>query len=398
MNQNINNFINKEAISIEDLKARIAEAEAEKASITKQLAELKDVAKPKKAKAKKILTPQYDFLDAESKSNIEALSNWEVKNEFRDLSTADVIAIDTETYDPDLTKFGSGWARGTGFLLGVSVAGLWGDEIWSNYYPLNHPRTENFNTEDIIEYVTKSLSSSKVKVFANAEYDMGWLNRYGVPLSAFLETGPVDDVLAMATLVDETWLSHSLDNVGAFYCHEHKDESLLYDPRVQNAYGLSTPKSEMYKLPAKFVGPYAEQDAVLTLKCYQVLKKLIAAHPLTGKSLEKVYNLECRLIPMLFEMHKRGVKVDLDRAEQVKRDLKAETDKLSNRLYEISGMPNINVMSGDDLGAACDILNIDYPCTLKTNKPSFKASFLENHDSEFLRTVRSIRKMKKVEI
>ena len=399
MNANIDNFINKEAISIDEIKAQIAAAEAEEKELKAKLKALKGEKPAKERKsndAKLYGTPQWDFLDLDAKSTIDSLSNWEIKDEFRDLSTADAIAIDTETFDPDLMISGSSWARGTGHMLGVSVAAIWGDEIWSNYYPINHPDTQNFDTEKIIDYVAKSLSSSKVKVFANAEYDIGWLNRYGVPLSAFLNTGPVDDVLAMAVLIDETWLSHSLDNVGDFYCGERKDESLLFDQRVRSAYGLIKPKSELYKLPAKFVAPYAEQDAVLTLKCYFKLKGLIEKHPVTGKSVEKVYDVERRLIPMLFEMHKRGVKVDLDRAEQVKRDLKAETEKLSKHLYSLSGM-NVNPMSGDDLGAACDALGISYPRTLKTNKPSFTANFLENHESEFLRTVRMVRKIGKVQ-
>ena len=48
----------------------------------------------------------------------------------------------------------------------------------------------------------------------------------------------------------------------------------LYLLKQQKAYGLN-PKSEMYKLPAKYVGPYGEQDAELTLKLWQVFKELI---------------------------------------------------------------------------------------------------------------------------
>lgn len=397
MNTNLNNFIDSEAKTVDEIRAQLAAIDIANAELAAKIKEIKGE-KPKKSSgdAKLYATPQYDFLDAESKSSIDSLSTWEINDEFRDLSTADVIAIDTETYDPDLRTAGSGWARGTGYILGVSVAAAWGEDIWSNYYPLSHPDTQNFDTEKVMQYVTESLTSNKVKIFANAEYDMGWLNRYGVPLSAFLHTGPLDDVLAMAVLVDETWMSHSLDKVGSFYCDEHKDESMLFDPRVRSAYGLIKPKSDMYKLPAKFVGPYAEQDAVLNIKCYWKLKKLIEAHPVTGKSLEEVYDLERRLIPMLFETHKRGVRVDLERAEQVKSDLKLEVTKLEEQLYNLSGM-RVNVMSGDDLGAACDKLNISYPRTSKTNKPSFTAPFLEGHESEFLRTVRSVRKINKVQ-
>lgn len=402
MQNNIDKFIANEAKSVEEIKAELEKTKAEEAELKAQIAALKaskkSTANPKPIKEAKLYSrPTYDYLDAEAKSHLDSLSNWEVKDEWRDVSTADMIAIDTETYDPDLQSAGSSWARGTGHLLGVSITAVWGDEIWSNYYPINHPYTNNFDTEKVIAYITKCLTSCKgPRVFANAEYDIGWLNRYGVPLAAFVENGPIDDVLAMAVLVDETWLSHSLENVASYYCGLHKDEELLYNAQVRSAYGIQNPKSDMWKLPAKFVGPYAEQDTVVTIKAYKALVPLIDAHPLTGKSLWKVYDVERRLIPMLFEIHKRGVKVDMARAEQVKSQLKEEQNKLKKYLNDMAGF-EVNVLSGDDLGRACDNLGIEYPRTAKTNKPSFVADFLENHESEFLQTVRQIRKMAKVE-
>ena len=338
----------------------------------------------------------WDTLDVEAKSAIEMKMNWHIKDEWRDVSNADKIAIDTETYDPDLQAAGAGWARKSGHLCGVSIAAKFGDEIWSNYYPINHPNTNNWPKDKVIDYITDCFKKAKVRVFANAEYDMGWLNRYGVPLSAMIANGPIDDVLAKAVLVDETWLSHSLDNVGAFYVGERKDEELLKDHQVRSTYGIQDIKKDLWKLPAGFVGAYAEQDAVLTLKADDALDPHIAHHPLTGKSLEKVYDLERRLIPMLFEMHKRGVKIDVNRAEQVKVELEQKKQELQNKINEMGGL-KININSGDDIGAACDNLGISYPRTARTNKPSFTADFLDNSENEFLLMIREARKIGKVQ-
>lgn len=338
----------------------------------------------------------WDTLDTEAKSAIEMKMNWHIKDEWRDVSNADKIAIDTETYDPDLQAAGAGWARKSGHLCGVSIAAKFGDEIWSNYYPINHPNTNNWPKDKVIDYITDCFKKAKVRVFANAEYDMGWLNRYGVPLSAMIANGPIDDVLAKAVLVDETWLSHSLDNVGAFYVGERKNEELLKDHQVRSTYGIQDIKKDLWKLPAGFVGAYAEQDAVLTLKADDALDPYIAHHPLTGKSLEKVYDLERRLIPMLFEMHKRGVKIDVNRAEQVKVELEQKKQELQNKINEMGGL-KININSGDDIGAACDNLGISYPRTARTNKPSFTADFLDNSENEFLLMIREARKIGKVQ-
>lgn len=341
-------------------------------------------------------TAQWSELDSEARSCLEGKMNWHIKDEWRDVSNADKIAIDTETYDPDLQAAGAGWARKSGHLCGVSIAAKFGDEIWSNYYPINHPETANWPTEKVIGYITECFKKAKKRIFANAEYDMGWLNRYGVPLEAMLANGPIDDVLAKAVLVDETWLSHSLDNVGAYYVGERKDEELLKDHQVRSAYGIQDIKKDLWKLPAGFVGAYAEQDAVLTLKADDALDPLIEHHPLTGKSLEKVYDLERRLIPMLFEIHKRGVKIDVNRAEQVKVELEKKKEEIQNKINEMGGL-KININSGDDIGLACDRLGIAYPRTARTNKPSFTADFLDNSENEFLLMIREARKIGKVQ-
>lgn len=399
MNININNFIEKEAKTIDEIKASTQAALDKAAKVEAELKALKAARGIKDTPATKQISTAslFKVIDAEAKSHVEGLANWFLKDEWRDVSTADMIAIDTETYDPDLKAAGSGWARGTGYLLGVSITAVWGNEIWSNYFPVQHPDTQNYPTEKVIQYIKECLYKCKgPRIFANAEYDIGWLNRYGVPLEAFLANGPIDDVLAMAVLVDETWLSHSLENVASYYCNMHKDESILRDPQLLSYYQIKDPKSEMYKLPARFVGSYAEQDTLVTLHAYKTLLPLINAHPLTGKSLERVYDVERRLIPMLFEIHKRGVKVDVQRAEQIKVEIGQQREEMLKRLEHFAGF-RVNPLSGDDLGKACDNLGIEYPVSAKLRKPSFTASFLENHDSEFLQTVRQIRKLSKIE-
>ena len=77
----------------------------------------------------------------------------------------------------------------------------------------------------------------------------------------------------------------------------------------------------MWKLPAKYVGLYAEQDAGLTLKLWQLFKDL-----LKSENVEKIYELETGLIPILLNMRYKGVPVDLDVAERVGKQLKKEEE------------------------------------------------------------------------
>ena len=70
-------------------------------------------------------------------------------------------------------------------------------------------------------------------------------------------------------------------------------------------YGVN-PKSEMWKLPPMYVGPYAEQDAAVTLKLWKVLQRKIIKEDLTD-----IFNLASDLFHVLFAMKKKKTKYDV---------------------------------------------------------------------------------------
>ena len=116
--------------------------------------------------------------------------------------------------------------------------------------------------------------------------------------------------------MDEHRRRYSLDSLGEDYCKDRKDETLLTE--AASAWGID-PKAEMYMLPSKFVGEYAEQDAVLTLKLWDKLQKSLEI-----ENLQPIYDLESSLIPLLVEMRWKGVRVDTDKAEQSVLSLKEQ--------------------------------------------------------------------------
>ena len=81
--------------------------------------------------------------------------------------------------------------------------------------------------------------------------------------------------------------------------------------------GESDPKSEMYKLPSMHVGAYAERDAEVTLGLWQEMKKEII-----NQDLEDIFDLESDLFPCLVDMRFKGVRVDVERAHNMKKEFK----------------------------------------------------------------------------
>ena len=109
-----------------------------------------------------------------------------------------------------------------------------------------------------------------------------------------------------ASLVDENRFRYDLNGLSRDYLGKGKDESVLQE--TAKSWGVD-PKAEMYKLPAMYVGAYAERDAQLTLELWQELKKEIL-----HQDIEDIFNMETKLFPVLVDMRFLGVRVDADRA------------------------------------------------------------------------------------
>ena len=304
-------------------------------------------------------------------------SSWAVPDVFPQFSETETLAIDLETYDPYLMACGPGWATGRGHVVGIGVA----VKDWKGYFPIRHEGGGNLDETVVLRWLTNLLSSEKREViFHNALYDVGWLRREGIDVK-----GKIQDTIIAAPLLDENRFSYSLSALGDFYCDEKKDESLLQDAAL--AYGIN-PKSEMYKLPAKYVGPYGEQDAALTLKLWNQLKLEISE-----QNLENILEMESKLLPLLLEMRWRGVKVDEKRAEEVSERLSKEEQKIQVEIKRKYGA-DVKLWANASLKAIFDKNDLWYPTTEK-GMASFQKNWLEAHEHELPQLIVRARKLNK---
>ena len=304
-------------------------------------------------------------------------SNWSIPDIFPKFGDTERIAIDLETYDPHLLTSGPGWATNRGYMVGVGVA----TKDWKGYFPIRHEGGGNLDEAVVLRWLQNTLSATNREViFHNALYDVGWLRREGVDVK-----GKILDTMFAAPIVDENRYSYSLDALGQTYCGEKKDESLLQDAAL--AWGIN-PKAEMYKLHSKYVGPYGEQDAALTLKLYEKLKL-----ELREQNLEPIYEMECKLIPLLLEMRWRGVRVDEQKAEDVSKNLSLQEQKLQIEIKRKYG-EDVNLWANASLQKIFDKNNLAYPRTEK-GMPSFQRQWLESHEHELPQMIVRARKLNK---
>lgn len=293
---------------------------------------------------------------------------WREPTELPDLRGSGVIAIDTETRDDGLAHDrGPGWVYGAGRIVGISMASAKG----SVYVPLFHPESSNFDKEQVSRWLNAHLDSREEIVFQNASYDLGWLTTdFEIKIPEKLH-----DTMAMAYMLDEQRLAYNLDSLCKWQGIGGKDETKLRD--AAKAFGFD-PKGQMWKLPARYVGEYAEQDAVSTLALY---RKFLPQ--LMGQNVLEAYQLEMDLIPMVTAMRRRGVRFNTSKASVARRELLVKRDEalaeLSRKLQIGRAISIDDVKSKKFLSKAFSSENIQIPVTEKGND-SFESDWMEKMD------------------
>jgi DNA polymerase I-like protein with 3'-5' exonuclease and polymerase domains len=286
---------------------------------------------------------------------------WSCPAEYKDLSHAKEIAIDLETRDEGIgSGQGAGWATGNGNIIGFAVA----TEGWQGYYPFNHFGGGNMIPAQVKKYIKDVCALPCTKIFHNAQYDIGWLEQEGYKIN-----GEIIDTMIAAAIVDENRWSYSLNTLSKDYLGEIKAETDLIIAAKEH--GVD-PKGEMWKLPAEYVGFYAEQDARLTYLLWQQLKKEIIQ-----QSLGTIWELESSLLPVLIKMRQRGVRVKVEQAELLRSKMQLQEKELLKEIKKEAGL-EVDIWAARQIAKAFDKLKIDYPRTAKTHEPSFTQNWLIN--------------------
>jgi DNA polymerase I-like protein with 3'-5' exonuclease and polymerase domains len=297
------------------------------------------------------------------------MSVWRPPTKLPDLRRVDLIALDAETNDERLrADMGSGWPFKAGHICGISVAWREGGDIRARYITIRHPDSNNLDPTQAFQWLRDLIASPVRIVTQNGLYDWGWLRA-----EADIKMPPaerIEEIGALATIVDENRYAYGLDELCKWRGIAGKNEASLAAGAA--AIGLSKrdkPKAHLWRMPARFVGPYAEQDAASTLALFESLDPI-----LDHEGTRNAYRLEVDLLPMVLEMRRRGVRVDTIAAEQARDHLLQKRDaafaELSEKLGANVGMAEIG--RNKWLAATFDQHGIKYPRTAKGN-PSFTA-------------------------
>ena len=312
-----------------------------------------------------------------------------------------LIALDIETYDPNLHELGDGSIRKDGRIL---CCGAHGDGI---------SKVFDFDNPNDIQELRDILKDPNIdKIYHNGiGYDLPWLYcGYDMVIK-----GVQHDTMTRAALIDE-YQSLGLDDC----CRKlglrgkNKDETIeaWYEKwqaqmklvaKSFKKYGISdnneviiakenndfeTWKLSPTEVEALITGNYKKdvwanalvvwadpvgremmkkynhQDCIATFNLFKAQEKLI-------EPLHNVYEMECKLVPILLDMKKRGIRVDEKRMAELAAKVQEKADEQERKLIDMYGVTGEMISSGKKLGARLNEMGIHSPIKTATGAESW---------------------------
>lgn len=109
---------------------------------------------------------------------------------------------------------------------------------------------------------------------------------------------------------------------------------------------------------------YNQQDCVATYELYLAQEKFM-------KPVQHVYELECKLIPILLRMKKVGIRFDQKRAGELIEKVAAKEQEVEKKLFDIYGITGEMINSPKQLGVRMNEMGIESPVRTKTGNQSW---------------------------
>ena len=232
------------------------------------------------------------------------------------LRSAGLFAFDTETTSLDYMQ-----AR----VVGVSFAIEAGEAA---YVPLAHEDPmggEQLDRDWVLERLRPLLESADTPLLGqNLKYDRNVLLNHGIELR-----GMAFDTMLESYVLDSTASRHDMDSLALKYLNRKTTS-------YADVAGKGAKQVGFEQVPIADAGPYAAEDADITLRLHQVLWPKLETEPRL-KALFR--DIEMPLIPVLSDMERTGVLVDAAMLARQSEELAARMAEIEQEAFEVAGEP-----------------------------------------------------------
>ena len=239
----------------------------------------------------------------------KALNKW-----IKRLKESELFAIDTET-----TSLNAIAAE----LVGISFTDKIGQAA---YVPVAHdyPGAPSQLDRDEVLKLLKPLLENKEnkKVGQNLKYDKSVFANYDITLR-----GIAFDTMLESYVVDSTAARHNMDSLALKYL----DKTTI---KFEDVAGKGKKQLQFNEVDLELAGPYAAEDADITLQLHEHLWPMLEKQP----GLKKVFHdIEMPLLSVLSRMERYGVKLDVDMLHTQSSELAHKMIEIEQQAHDLAG-------------------------------------------------------------
>ena len=270
------------------------------------------------------------------------------------IQAAELVAVDTETTSLDYM---------VADLVGISVAVEAGRAA---YIPFGHDYLgvpDQLPRELVMAKLKPLLEDPSVKkVGQNLKYDMSIFAQHGVALE-----GIEFDTMLESYVLDSVATRHDMDSLAEKYLDEETT-------KFADVAGKGAGQLTFNQVALEEAGPYAAEDADITLRLHQALWPQVSAEPALKSVLT---DIELPLVPVLSRIERAGALVDDTLLFQQSQELAVRIIELEKQAWELAGQ-EFNLASPKQLGEIL-FTKLEIPVLKKTAKgaPSTKEEVLQ---------------------
>ncbi len=230
------------------------------------------------------------------------------------LAKAPLFAFDTETTS---LRYMDAEVVGVSFAIEPGEAA---------YLPLAHDymgAPDQLDRDQALAQLKPLLEDpDKAKLGQNLKYDKNVLANHGIHLE-----GIAEDTMLESYVLNSVATRHDMDSLA----REYLGESTI---TFESIAGKGAKQLTFNQIELDKAGPYAAEDADITLRLHQVLRPKLAE---TGR-LKSVYEeIDLPLVPVLSRMEQRGAMVSASTLRQHSQELAERMAELEQEAHEVAG-------------------------------------------------------------
>ncbi|WP_275628105.1 DNA polymerase I [Pseudomonas sp. 273] len=294
------------------------------------------------------------------------------------LQAAELVAFDTETTSIDAQQ---------AQLVGVSFAVEPGEAA---YVPLAHSYMgvpQQLDRDAVLRALKPLLEDpDKAKVGQHAKYDINVLANASTPIAV---RGVAFDTMLESYVLNSTATRHDMDSLALKYL----GHSTI---RFEDIAGKGAKQLTFDQIALEQAGPYAAEDADVTLRLHHALWEKLQAIPSLARVLTEI---EMPLVPVLARIERNGALVDANLLGLQSRELGEKMVELERKSFELAG-EEFNLGSPKQLGAILyEKLGLPVLAKTATGQPSTAENVLADlaeQDYELPKVIMQYRSLSKL--